>query len=138
MILPDWVVPSVLITIIGFFLARYLHNQDKRNDLQDKKYDLLADGMKQQGNKFIDVVQELRDLIASLRISSASQKTLAEERHKSTTDHLERVDQQIGELWKAHNNQEDKEAGRHNELNKEINEINRKLSKHGHCFSEKD
>jgi hypothetical protein len=119
MTLPDWVIPSLLIAIIGFFLRRYLKNQDKRNDLQDKKYDTLAKDLRVQGEKFLKGVQDLTEVIAGLRVHSASQKTLANERHRQTTEHLERVDRDIGNLWDKHNENVEK-----------INHINQRLSKH--------
>ena len=137
MMLPDWVIPSVFIAIIGFFLRRYLLQQDK-------KYEALSSELRQQSDKFLSVVEELKNVIASLRVNSATQKTLQAERYRHTTEQFKRIDKDLDDHQK-HTSEQFKRVDKeiialkkgHEDNASKITQINERLKSYAYSISEK-
>lgn len=83
-----------LLSIIGFFLVRFINSVDNMNN----------------------VLNDLKDLINKIQTDSQGQKKLCEERHASIDKKFKRIDEHVGNLYKGHNDNRDKIAKLREEL----------------------
>jgi undecaprenyl pyrophosphate phosphatase UppP len=88
MIIEVSIIMGTLTAIVGFFIRRYLNNQDK-------KYEILVSDSRNRDDKLIKVIGELKNAISGLRTNTATQKTLFLEKHKAIEINFDRLNDEI-------------------------------------------